>query len=210
MKNPFLKLSSRLGPNILDWLRTIYFSLLTTVLLLILQKWYSLGGLSRSVFIGGWFFILIGFIFSIKIANRFKNLEKDYEKDSTLDIGLARKCYYYKKEKSNGLQHVLFYTVIFIALILIAWAGFLVETKSATSSAETKSLLIKIEQKDSLANSLILTNKKQNRLISNYKDSLAQYESLTKNQAMGAEKLRDSLKIMKIKLRNALTSNTSR
>ena len=144
----FIKWSTDISPNVLDWIRSIYFSLLGSSMLTFSLKLSTLSIYSFVIFAAGVFSFLLGLLVSVSIANRFKKYEKNYD-GLPEAIKLAKKTseYYYEQEIDSKqrfirrMEHFFFYTLWIPALLCICYAGFYMETKSTKSSSETKEVL---------------------------------------------------------------------
>ena len=131
-----------LTANTVDWIRSIYFSLFGSSMLTLMLKISTFDSCIILYFTLGIFCFLIGLIFSSKIAGRFKDYEKNYDKeDQDTILETSRKNYFIDCEKKNKefrlytfITLLLFSTVWLPALIFICIAGYKIETKSTISN----------------------------------------------------------------------------
>jgi hypothetical protein len=206
-----LKISSIWGPNVLDWIRSAYFSLLSGLTVTFILKFSVLSQSAKAIFLAGLFGLLFGLIVSVKITSRFKNLEKDYDKDTTLDKGKIKLAdYFYKKDVAFINQHLILYTIIFPSLLIIGYAGFIMEAKAAASSSEIKSSLINIQKKDSLLIKMDSLSQLQKKEIINLKDSLMKCNAATDIVVQKDGQQQDSVKLLKHKLQNSFPQKASK
>lgn len=157
----FIKWSTVISPNILDWIRSIYFSLMGSSMLTFSLKLSTLSIYSLAIFAMGVLSFLLGLLVSVNIANRFKIYEKNYDglPEATKLIKKPSE-YYYEQEidsKQNfnrRIEHFFFYTLWIPALLCICFAGFHMEKNSTKSNFETKEVLnnltFKIQKLDSV------------------------------------------------------------
>jgi hypothetical protein len=148
--------TSCMSPNIIDWFRSIYFSLFGSAMLSFSLKVSTLSTDSCLLFVLGVLFFLFGLFASVAIANRFKGYEKTYD---TLpeDTRLSKtpEAYYYEKETDKTTvkkilvwtEHLLFWLIWIPAVISVSYAGWYIESKSATNSAETNAVISNIDTK---------------------------------------------------------------
>jgi len=178
----FIKWSSKLGPNVLDWIRSIYFSLIGSSMLTLILKYSVLNIESRLIFILGCSFFLLGLLMSVKVADRFKKHEKNYDAQDKEKRNMVRANDYYfneeidlinfyKNEKRTcrfRLEHFLLYALWIPAFFCVGYAGFYMENKSAKSSSDTKeeihNIKTKVWQLDSYQKILIDITQKNKQL----------------------------------------------
>lgn len=193
----FIKWSSKISPNVIDWFRSIYFSLLGSSMLTLSLKYSTLSICSLVIFAVGVLSFLFGLLVSVSIANRFKQHEKNYDGLSESYKSTKKpEVYYYEQEidSKNKLirsaEHFFFYSLWIPALLCIGYAGFYMETKSSKNSSESKEMLYRVETKVQEMDSamrIFIDNGKDKKL---FQDSL----DLTKNAIGKQEKQIDSLK----------------
>lgn len=169
-KNKLINQTCSLSPNVIDWIRSIYFSLFGSSMLTFALKWSSFEMNSMISFLVGIICFLIGLLMSLIIANRFKNFEKIYDtKPEDYRLKNTIKDYYYEKETENYIRsniiHSLFFIIWFPAIVSVGYAGLVIESKSAESSKLLKEKVLHI---DSLS---ILNNNFKNVELEN--DSLS-------------------------------------
>ncbi len=190
--------SCRLGSNIIDWLRSIYFSVTLSAILASFSKFHNADAITVCLFFAANFLFALGFYLSIKIANRFKNHEKNY--DSTGKKDLIEE-YYFKREKElntqfklliqerknnrklsfpflnlyihidYGFQHLFFYSLFPIALFIFIYTGYQYETKSSKKNIGLSIELNVIEKKIGTIDSTLREIKNLNNQIVHYFDS---------------------------------------
>ncbi|QHS56523.1 hypothetical protein GWR56_13600 [Mucilaginibacter sp. 14171R-50] len=146
MKIFFLRTSAKLGPNILDWLRSVYFSLLTSTLLVLLNKLFSMDWYSRGVLLAALAGVGIGLLMSVNITNRFKGFEKDFEKDKSLNARLEITQYYINRDKKMASQHFAMFLLLILSILLIGWGGWLSDKHSLESSNKNKLAIEQIQK----------------------------------------------------------------
>lgn len=164
IKYVFIKFTSSWAtnnPNGLDWIRTVYFSLFTGVLFLLVQRLSTLSILSIFLFFICMSLLIIGGLTSGAIATRFKKHEKEHDKQAQDEmVKKTSDIYFYEKEtqlKSSRqlmktrLQHFSFYFVGLIALGLLVHIFF----KEQKRTDDFKILIKKRENLTQQANSLI-------------------------------------------------------
>ena len=148
--------TSAVSPNVIDWIRSIYFSLFGSSMLTLSLKISTLSADSRVLFIAGVLAFLLGLFVSVGIANRFKRYEKNYDNQSEGErIAKEPKVYFYEQETDKKFfkkilmwtEHVLLWVIWIPALICVGYAGFYIEDKSAKSSAETNAVISNINSK---------------------------------------------------------------
>lgn len=187
IKNLPIHLSCSLSQNIIDWIRSIYFSLFGSSMLTFVLKLSSLESTTKGSFMFGIFCFFIGLLMSLIIANRFKNYEKLYDiKPDAYKLNNSINEYYYQKETegnkkkyANCLIHSLFFIIWLPAIVTIAYAGASIEKKSSDSSNLLKNKIIHIDsiivikeeieklnsEKDKLKKSYIKLKSKNDSLI---------------------------------------------
>ncbi|MEQ1604695.1 MAG: hypothetical protein ABL999_07485 [Pyrinomonadaceae bacterium] len=179
--NALIAGSACLGPNTLDWIRSLYFSLLGSSILTFFLKLSVLDIWSIVGFGIGCFLFMIGLYNAVKIANRFKDYEKGYPSEDkptqpTRDYYLEKELNtikFYKDEKKRryvGLQHLAFYSVWLPAFFFVILAAANLERGGSSSNAEMKGLIAntngKVEQIDNQIQSIIQANSDIDRLNS--------------------------------------------
>lgn len=151
--------SSRYGPNVLDWLRSVYFSLMGSTLLTLSLKANGVSHLAVLLMFIAFVFFSLGLICSLKIANRYKKYEKAYDSLSAKAKGnLMDNDYYIKqeldrhkllvgKEKTSWVlrDHVVTYCIWVMALVAVVGAGFKIESDIDLSSEKNKARLEKLD-----------------------------------------------------------------
>lgn len=156
-KNKLINQTCSLSPNVIDWIRSIYFSLFGSSMLTFALKWSSLEMNSMISFLIGIFCFLIGLLMSLIIANRFKNFEKIYDtKPEEYRLKNTIKDYYFEKETENyilsNIIHTLFFIIWLPAIISVGYAGLVIESKSSKSSELLKEKVFHIESLSILNN----------------------------------------------------------
>lgn len=144
-----------LGPNKVDWLRTIYFSLFGSASLNFVNKIYVMDFNSAAIYILGDMFLLFGLLFSMRIADVFKRGESDYALLSDRQkakYSEGPNDYMYIKEKKYMYQYVLLYVGVFLSFICIGVSLYRVDEFSAQKN---KIINKKLHQ---ISNELKITN----------------------------------------------------
>jgi hypothetical protein len=187
----FFTTSCKLGPNILDWIRSLYFSALGSSILSLALKWWSLSMFSFLSYFFAIIFFLLGLRYSVIIANRFKQLEKDYDKDTIVDKKKVHlhPDYLLLKDEKNKFQHFLLYILWLPAIFLLCYSGFYIENKSANSSSQSRLEL------DSIKNKIELLNSSQQLLLNTTQENKQLHDSLRFSRSVSnyQEKQIDSL-----------------
>ena len=162
--NLVLKISCHLSTNIIDWIRSIYFSLFGSSMLTFILKSNGLEDKIRLQFLIGVLLFFVGLFMSLIIANRFKNYEKVYDtKDESYRLNNTISKYYFDKEseKKNWLfftfQHLLFICTWVPAFYFIYIAGSKMEEKTITSNKYIKNKLETIENNINILKSDLYT-----------------------------------------------------
>lgn len=162
-KYRFIRWSCEVSPNVLDWIRSIYFSLLGSSMLTFFLKVSVLSPLALIIFALGVSAFWIALFLSVSIANSFKKHEKNYDgKDEGFKKTNEPESFYYKQEidtkspKWRNFQHFLLYFIWIPAFACIAYVGCYMENKSSKSNTvlkeKIKEIKIKVEQLDSSQN----------------------------------------------------------
>lgn len=189
-ENAMVKRSSRYGPNVLDWLRSVYFSLMGSTLLTLSLKANGISLWALLLMFVAFTCFSLGLICSLRIANRFKKYEKAYDAmPATSRAEMMDDAYYAKEElgrhsllvgknKTSWIlrDHVVIYCIWIFALIAVVGAGFKIEWDSAQSSRKNALRLEKL-----------------NGEITELKRSL----TIIKDQQAEIVVLKDSLKLLK-------------
>lgn len=194
--------------NWLDWVRTVYFSLLGASLLSFCFKIPSLLSNYSIIFFSlGILFFIIGCWASAEIFRRFKKLEGDYNK-KTYDekLKLTPESFLLNNESTNYLslinfQHIAFYLSWLIALILVI-ISIRIEFKSDKNVSRIIEKLIIIESQvqhtDSLLQVIDSGYKKQqllqtslDKLSKNFDWQTSQIDSLIKIQTLSGKLKRE-------------------
>ena len=196
-KYTFIKWTSKISPNVIDWFRSIYFSLFGSSMLTFGLKYSTLSTSSLIIFAAGVFSFLLGLLVSVSIANRFKQHEKNYDRlQESTKLAKEPGIYYSEQEIDTkykllrNIEHFSFYTLWIPAITCIGLAGFYMETNLSKNNRETKerfqSIIPKVQAIDSTLK-IIIDKDKDKKL---FQDSL----NLTKNIVWKQEKQIDSLK----------------
>src|SRR6185369_14709038 len=143
--------SCKLGNSILDWIRSIYFSLVGSALLNFALKLFGFDVSAIGAFILAITLLVVGLLYSVKITKRFR----DYEKSWLVDVSDRKKKPledYCKEHESEhfGWQHLLLYSVWLPAIICIGFVSFRTEKRpEPTNSPEKEQVeLLKSEIND--------------------------------------------------------------
>lgn len=140
----FIKWSCEISPNVLDWIRSIYFSLLGSSMLTFWLKITVLSPLALMIFALGISAFWVALFVSISIANSFKKHEKNYDGTDNIKTVKKPERYYYEQEidtkhpQRRNVVHFLLYFIWIPAFACIAYAGCYMEGKSTKSSFDTK------------------------------------------------------------------------
>lgn len=169
-----LKKSCEWGSNIMDWIRSVYFSLFGSSTLTLALKWYSLSWIALALYISGIIMFFCGLYYSVIITNRFKQLEKDYENDTVLDKDKIplHPNYYLLKDRKYKHQHFLLFALGVPAILLMVYSGFFMESKATRSSAEGKEMLQNVQENVQQIDSLLQTIKQNDAERKLLQDSL--------------------------------------
>jgi hypothetical protein len=200
---PFLGASVKMGANSIDWLRSVYFSLFGSSLLTFCLKLSTLDANSIIPFAMGIACFLFGLIASVLITNRFKKHEKNYDtlaQKEKLDTEIEQ--YYieqehtlaeYNRERGKTsyilIGHVVLHLIWMPALLFVAIAGYVMESKASDGSFEIGNLVKQLSFDTRILDSTIVKNSTENRIY---------FENLSNSEFM-LEKLRnesDSLKLV--------------
>jgi hypothetical protein len=152
MSSFFLRQSSKVGNSILDWLRSIYFSLSGSSVLYFALK-ISTFTTYTFIFYGiGNFLFLSGLFFSVIVTKRFKDYEKSWTDEANPeDVSLI--TYYQDRDQKESWQHMLLYTLWLPAIVSIGIAGFITEMQISEKNQEKQEQINLIERKlESLEN----------------------------------------------------------
>ncbi len=152
MSSFFLRQSSKVGNSILDWLRSIYFSLSGSSVLYFALK-ISTFTISTFIFYGiGNLLFLIGLFFSVVVTKRFKDYEKSWTDEvDPKDVSLI--TYYQDRDKKKSWQHTLLFTLWLPAIFSIGIAGLITERQTSEENQAKQKQINLIEQKlESLEN----------------------------------------------------------
>jgi len=148
----FIKWSCEISPNVLDWIRSIYFSLLGSSMLTFCLKASVLSPCAFVIFSTGVLSFGLALFVSVSIANRFKRHEKNYDGlTEAVKISKKPEPYYYEQEIDTknkwvrNTEHFLLYFLWIPAFICVACAGFYMESKSAKSSSDMKEEILNIK-----------------------------------------------------------------
>jgi Ca2+/Na+ antiporter len=166
----FFRKSCEAGPNVLDWIRSIYFSLLGSSTLTLALKWYSLSWLALVSYAVAIILFFIGLYYSVVITKRFKQLEKDYDKDAIIDKNKVplHPDYYKLKDEKYKNQHFLLFTLWLLAILVIGYSGYFIESKSAQSITETNAVIsntnTKVQQLEEESQKTISSDTEKKRL----------------------------------------------
>lgn len=202
IKNLPINLSCSLSPNILDWIRSIYFSLFGSSMLTFVLKVYSLEGTAMVSFIIGVLCFFVGLLMSLTIANRFKNYEKLYDiKPDKFKLENSINEYYYQKEtegkekqNSNYLIHLLFFVIWLPAILTIGYAGLSIEKKSSDSSNLLKNKITHIDS--------IIVIKENIEKLESENDKLKKSNIILESKNDSLIKLTKELKIIQTKYKH--------
>jgi hypothetical protein len=163
-----IKYSCKMGPNYLDWYRTIYFSLVASSLMTSFLKLSTLLNESGIFFLLGVLGFIIGLICSVRITERFKGWAVNYDKESkAIQLKLTPEKYFIEKESEYidfyqtrfykflkirkatifKVQHLLFNFIVFPSFLMIGISGYFTEKRTSGNSDLTKESLGNIEKK---------------------------------------------------------------
>jgi hypothetical protein len=137
-----LSQSCKLGNSILDWIRSIYFSLLGSSVLNFSLKLFSFDVAAVIVYAFGIAFFLVGLLYSVRITKRFKS----YEKSWPINVPDPNSMHLddYCKEQEGGerfaLQHTLLYTLWLPALLCIGVVSFRTELRAKPTNQDKKEI----------------------------------------------------------------------
>ena len=149
----FVKLSTISGPSIMDWLRSIYFSLVGSSVLNLVLKLTTYDHITVIVYIIANLLLITGLVVSVNITKRLKDYEKSYPEDIKDPKEKSFIQYCKDLETPLYLQHISLYTLWLIALLFLGYAGIRIEMETANSELKKKQQLLIIETKiDSLKN----------------------------------------------------------
>lgn len=154
-----LQKSCKLGVNIIDWIRSVYFSLLGSSVLNQALKAKSLSSLANIIYFFALAFLGIGLLLSVKITNRLKALEKDFDKSETVNrntVTLPEFCA--GKENDNKIQYIGLWTIWIPAILCIGYAGLDIEGKAAQSGQHNKNLLQEVNVELKAIKSILIKN----------------------------------------------------
>jgi hypothetical protein len=180
-KYRFVKWTSNMSPNSIDWIRSIYFSLFGSSMLTFCLKLSILSKDALSIFAIGVSAFLVGLWVSVKIASRFKRYERNYDsKSETEKLAKDTPDFYYEQETDKEpvllnrirTEHFFFYTVWIPAVICIGYAGFCMESQSSKNSSETKKGLQGIETRIQQLDSVFQTINDNGKEKKIFQDSL--------------------------------------
>lgn len=160
----FLKVSAKLGNSIVDWIRSIYFSLFGSSALAFGLKVTTLEIKTAAFYALANVCFLLGLFLSVKITNRFKKLEKRFDKEKPADVEDIT-AYYVIQDNEYSFQHLLLYLLFIPAFTFIVIAGCGIENKVKESSA-------KVFSNESLLDSSLVEIAKQNQYLMLKIDSL--------------------------------------
>ena len=195
-----LNTSGRFGPNIMDYLRSIYFTLLTGTIFVLLNKISSYNSLSISLLLTSCSSIIYGLWQSVKITNRYKGYEKDFEKDSSIDKDLKANKYYANRDSKFRKEHTKMYWFFAPSILLIGagiWVG---EVGNAKKFEQSKQLLIDLSacrqnaSKKKLSDQAII-NQLSNQLkgkqdsVTLLKNQITQLKTQYSNSAHAAQRI---------------------
>lgn len=145
-----VKFSVKLGSNIIDYIRVLYFALFGSAALNFAIKWKSFDLETRIYFVFGISLFMIGLITSTRISNSFK----EYAKDFPGFDDLTRKKYnnslltfiIEKKEKGvcKIIQHIILYSFIIFGCVSIGYSGYLSEKTSSLNNKNQKDTIEQI------------------------------------------------------------------
>lgn len=151
-KDIFIKLSCSISSNIIDWIRSVYFSLFGASMLTFTLKYATFDKLGTFYYLVSVFCFFCGLYVSLTIANRFKNHEKlydtkslEYRKSNSLsDYYLQKETEKHKSSFFNRLMHFCFHVIWLPAIIFMFLAGLNIEEKSSLKSKQLTNKIDKI------------------------------------------------------------------
>lgn len=164
MSSFFLKLSAKLGNSIVDWIRSIYFSLFGSSALAFGLKVTALETRTSVFYALANVCFLLGLFFSVKITNRFKKLENRFGQIKPSNVEDI-KAYYVIQDNEYSFQHLLLYLLFIPAFAFIVIAGSGIENKAKEGSA-------KVFSNESRLDSSLVEIAKQNQYLMLKIDSL--------------------------------------
>ena len=141
----FIKLSTTIGPSIMDWLRSIYFSLVGSSVLALVLKVTTYDWCTTVLYVLADALLIVGLVWSVKIVKRFKDYEKSWPEDIPDPNEKHFDEYCADHESSQHYQHLGLYTFWFAALICLGIVGYRIERSSSQNQAKNKEEFTKVE-----------------------------------------------------------------
>lgn len=129
----FVKISAKLGNSIVDWIRSIYFSLFGSSALAFGLKVTTLEINTAIFYALANLCFLWGLFLSVMITNRFRKLEKRFDKEKPAGVEDI-KAYYIIQDIGYSFQHFLLYALFIPGFFFIVISGFGIETKTKQNS----------------------------------------------------------------------------
>lgn len=145
MHSFFLFQSSKIGNSILDWIRSIYFSLLGSSVLNFSLKLSTYGPGTIIIYLFGNVLLLLGLIYSVKITKRFKDYDKSWPVDVRKPKDMPLDTYCREQDRRYSWQHTLLYTLWLPAIVCIGVVGFITEREIRAASTEREVRINRIE-----------------------------------------------------------------
>ena len=176
--------SCKLGNSILDWIRSIYFSLLGSSVLNFSLKFFSFDFAAIGAYVTGIALFLLGLLYSVRITKRFKS----YEKSWTINVPdpKVKPLDDYCKEQEFGegfsRQHTLLYTLWLPALLFIGIVSFRTDLRPKPVTNQEMEQLSRLEQE---LEELNVANAELKRIEVNMESLLKQIGGDTPNRQTG-------------------------
>ncbi|WP_256005209.1 hypothetical protein [Pedobacter deserti] len=146
----FIHWSARLGSNIIDWIRSIHFSITFGSILTLIARASGMAWDAIIVSLIGVICAFLGLVVTAIITNRFKHLEKDYDKDTSINKDkVSLRSFYYTKElqvANSGFQHFVQYFIMIVSFLL--WLKSYNMSKHEQDSLEVSSMKKELKLRD--------------------------------------------------------------
>lgn len=143
----FLKMSANLGNSIIDWIRSIYFSLFGSSALAFSLKATTLEAETVLFYALAIICFSVGLFFSVRITARFKNFEKRFDREDPKNVEDISK-FYIIQDESHANEHFLLYFLFIPAFLFILKAGNNIEIKAGVNSANVNSSLTELSKQN--------------------------------------------------------------